>query len=397
MRRYISNGLLKDLHKKPILLSGPRQCGKTYLSKHLVDKQIDYLNYDVPSHRGRLLKQEWSRDAELNVFDELHKMKKWKSWLKGVFDDNENNAKFLVTGSAKLNTFKKVGDSLAGRYFSYRLYPFDLKELYQNIQASTPLTEPFFKSAAFTKSKDLKTFLLDRLLSVSGFPEPFLDLDSSFHKKWQQTHLDVILRQDILDSEHIRNIKQLETLVYLLTERVGSPLSYNSLREDLSTDDKSIKRWTDILENAYVLFRIYPYTNKSLSNTIKKSPKIYFYDYSRISQSAARLENLVALALLKEVHWLKDVKGQEFDLHFIRNRQGKEIDFLITKGKNPHLLIEVKESDDSVSDSFSLFDKYCHGIKKIQIVKNVKSPYLSKNKVHVVRASEWLSEVKIDK
>lgn len=377
--RYMANALAKDLGRKAVILSGPRQCGKTYLSQHLF-QDFDYLNFDVPEDRKRLLRREWFRDRELVVFDELHKMKKWKSWLKGVLDSTALKQKFLITGSAKLNAYKKVGDSLAGRYFSYRLYPFDLKEI-------LALRDGGLSMAPSARSP---SDVLERLLKSSGFPEPFLVDEHGYYARWQQTHLDVILKQDILETESVRSVQQLETLVLLLTEKVGSTLSYNSLREDLRTDDKSVKRWVDILENAYVLFRIHPYTTRSMLNAIRKAPKAYFMDYARVENQAARLENLVAFSILKEIHYRRDVKGEIYDLHYLKNKQQREIDFLITKNRVPHLMIEIKESDREVSENFSIFEKHLPKAGKIQLVKNLEREFLSRQGVRVVPLSQWL-------
>ncbi len=379
MDRSLFHPIKEDLNKKMVLLSGPRQCGKTYLSEHLVES-YDYLNFDVPADRMRLLKGSWAVDRDLVIFDELHKMKKWKSWLKGVVDAQTVRPKILVTGSAKMNTYKKVGDSLAGRYFSYRLYPFDPKEIVQQEK----------KGKISVGEMDS---VVDRLLNLSGFPEPYLSGSVGYYQRWMRTHLDVILKQDILETESVRSIKQLETLALLLTERVGSTLSYNSLREDLYTDDKSVKRWVDVLENSYVVFRIYPYYQKSMIGGLKKAPKIYFYDYCRVENMAHRLENLVALSLLKEIHYRQDVLGQVYDLHFLRNKQEKEVDFLITKNKKPHVMIEVKQGDDSSSGSFSAFDKYFPGISKIQLVKNLTKPRKTRQGVLITPLGLWLSKM----
>ncbi|MEQ1665848.1 MAG: DUF4143 domain-containing protein, partial [Bdellovibrionales bacterium] len=215
--------------------------------------------------------------------------------------------------------------------------------------------------------------------------------DPGFYNRWQQTHLDIILRQDVLEAEAIKSIKQIETLTLMLTERVASPLSYNALKEDLSTDDKSIKRWVDILENSYVLFRVFPYTNRSFIHGIKKSPKIYFYDYCRVDNNANRLENLVALSLMKEIYFRRDCKGEVFGLNYIRNKQGNEIDFLITKKKKPHMLIEVKESDSEPSPNFKSFEKYVPGVQKVQLVKNLERGFTNKEGISVLPMASWLA------
>ncbi len=376
MDRYLQSSLIKDLKKKAVLLSGPRQCGKTYLSRHLFKTAVEYLNFDILKDRKKIIRQEWSRNADLLIFDEIHKMKKWKGWLKGIIDSDEFDQSILVTGSAKLNTFKKVGDSLAGRYFSFRLYPLDIKEL-----------------RMLGHQKKTSDQILNRMMMVSGFPEPYLTEEEGFYGRWQQTHLDIILKQDILETESIRNIKQLETLVLMLTERVGSTLSYNSLREDLSTDDKSIKRWVDILENAYVVFRIYPYQHRSIVGGLKKAPKLYFFDYVRVENSSSRLENLVAMSILKEVHFRKDVLGQDYDLNYLKNKNDREIDFLITKNGKPHAMVEVKTTDDGPSENFKLYSNYFPEVQKIQLVKDLAKETLTKNRVLITPLASWLEKM----
>jgi predicted AAA+ superfamily ATPase len=379
MIRLLSSHIIEDLQKKLVILSGPRQCGKTYLAKNLISSDIQYLNFDVYRDHVQIMKREWNRQPKFLILDEIHKMKKWKQWLKGIVDDTQEKQKILVTGSAKVNTFKKMGDSLAGRYFAYRMYPLDVKEVLADKQ-----------------NKLSPETILDRLLEMSGFPEPFLSGKKSFYNKWQQTHLDVILKQDILETESVRNIKQLEALMYLLPSRVGSILSYNSLREDLHTDDKSIRRWVDILETSFAVFRIYPFSPKGAGNITKKAPKIYYFDIARIDNLAARLENLVALSLLKEIHYRQDCLGQIYDLHFIRNKQQREVDFLITKNRKPITLIEVKQSDGSESENFHYFTKYFPEAKKVQLVYNLEKPFLTKNGVQILPMAQWLAKLEID-
>jgi len=186
MDRYLSTLLKKDSDKKIVILSGPRQSGKTTLTKQLF-KSFDYLNFDASEDRDAILKKHWRRDVDCVLFDELHKMPEWKRWLKGIFDTQGNRPRLLVTGSANLETFRKVGDSLAGRYFSYRLHPLDLKE-----------------GVACWQNNPQEVF--DRLMRYGGFPEPFLEGTPDFYRRWQKSHLDIILRQDFLDLYSIRSI-----------------------------------------------------------------------------------------------------------------------------------------------------------------------------------------------
>ena len=354
------------------MLTGPRQTGKTTLSKMLVSS-FDYFNFDHPRHRLDLQKRSWDRSKELIIFDELHKMKKWKSWLKGVYDTEKRPPSIIVTGSAKLDTYKKVGDSMAGRFFQYRLHPLDLKEIHTILRPETLDTA------------------LTALMEIGGFPEPYLKGSKRFYNRWKRSHLDIILRQDLIDLENVRQISSIETLIQLLRKRVGSPISYKSLAEDLQCSDKTVSRWLTVLENMYVIFRITPY-HKNIARSLVKAPKIYFYDTGQvIGNDGIKLENVTACALLKEIHYIEDCYGEEAALHYIRTKDGKEIDFLIVKTDTPYMLLEVKLSDDSPSIHFASFGKHFSDIKKVQLVKNLEREKTFPNGVEVRAASGWLS------
>jgi predicted AAA+ superfamily ATPase len=300
-------------------------------------------------------------------------MRQWKRWLKGNFDTRTANHPILVTGSARIDTFKKVGDSLAGRYFQFRLLPLDIKELSQ-----------------ISKVDPQKS--LDLLLELSGFPEPYLSGDVREYKRWRSSHLDIILRQDLLETEAVKSIHSIELLVELMTERVGSLISYNSLREDLQTDDKTVKRWFEALENSYVFFKITPYSKK-INRAISKAPKYYFFDLPRVSNEGARFENLVALAIYKEILYRKDVLGEYYSLHFLRNKNQNEVDFLICHEKRPLMMIEAKLSANNLENSFHIFEKGVGAIPKILIVKKLDRSFTQKSGARVVKASEWLEKM----
>lgn len=375
MKREIEDTIKQDLEKKYALVSGPRQVGKTTMAQNLF-QEFDYLNYDSLKDRKRILVQEWNREKELIIFDELHKMKKWKQWLKGVYD-TENGPSVIVTGSAKMETFRKVGDSMAGRYFHYNLWPLSLKEL------------------RFNGLKETKQNL-EKLLTLSGFPEPFLSGSEKFYRKWRRTHLDIIIKQDLVEIESLKRIGDVATLTELMTERIGSPLSHNSLREDLQTDDKTIKRWLLALENSYVFFSITPYS-KSMKYAIKKAPKYYFFDYPRVGNEGARLENFVALSIQKELLLRNDLEGENYSLHYLRDRQHREIDFLICKNKRPLMMVELKTSDDRPSEHFRVFapelQKQNPGLAQVQLVKNLQREYSTKDGIKVADLGSWLERM----
>jgi len=371
--RSIADSIKKDLTRKIVLVSGPRQSGKTTLARMLKDR-FDYLNFDLAEHRLLLKEKSWDRKKDLIIFDELHKMDDWKSWLKGVYDVEAPPPQMIITCSARLDTIRKVGDSLAGRYFLYRLHPFDIKE-----------------ACSFLTPDES----LDRLLRVGGYPEPFLENDDRFYKRWKKTHLDIILRQDLIDLESVRDIKSIETLIELLRHRVGSLISYASLARDLNRDAKTIKRWLLLLENLFVIFPVYPW-NKNIARAILKMPKYYFFDTGQvIGDPGVKLENVVAGAILKELNRLEDEEGAETTLHYIRNKEGKEIDFAIKINNNLSHLIEVKNSDDTLSKQFKTFDVFGN-INKIQLVKTIKREKTFPGGEEIRKAADYLANFQIE-
>lgn len=377
MKRYLEPPIRQDLKRKIVLLTGPRQAGKTTLSK-MFSEEFDYFNYDNAEHRLSLKEKSWDRKKALIIFDELHKLKNWKAWLKGIYDTEKSPPAIIVTGSAKLDTYRKVGDSLAGRFFQFRLHPLDLKEI---------------KNETGEEGLEKK---LDRLLKVGGFPEPYLEGDESYYHRWKRSHLDIILKQDMIDLENVRQINSVETLIHLLKKKVGSPISYRSLSEDLQCSDKTVKRWLMILESLYVVFKVAPF-HRNISRAILKAPKYYFYDIGQVPDvPGMKLENCVACALLKEIHFREDCLGEKRGLYYLKNKEGKEIDFFITREDTPTHMIEVKWADSEKSHSFSLLGKHFAEMKKIQIVKELQREKTYSDGTEIRAAHHFLSDIHLE-
>lgn len=371
MKRYLSDNIAKDCARKMVLLSGPRQVGKTTLANSLPFSPSTYLNFDAEEDRDTINRKIWPRESKLVILDELHKKKNWKRWLKGVFDTESYPPYLIVTGSARLDIYRKGGDSLAGRYFPFRLHPLSVAEL-SEVESSRES--------------------LEKLLILGGFPEPYLSGSEVDAKRWRRTHVERILREDILALEQIRDLRSVEFLVDLLSRQVGSLISYDSLARDLEVSPHSIKRWIEILESMYVIFRVTPYAKK-VKRGIKKQPKVYFYDTGYVrGDNASRLENLVATALLKYTHFREDVFGERRALHFVRNRNRQEVDFCLVCEDSVEQLVEVKQSATDTRQ-LNYFHQQLQPQKRSVLLVYDLGRSRSLESVDILRADEWLREL----
>ncbi len=373
MKRYLYDNIKKDLHKKAILLSGPRQVGKTTFAQGLV-KNPEYLNYDIVSDRKLIMVQGWrkDKDAELVILDELHKFRKWKNFLKGVIDQYRNSPALLITGSARLEVFRKAGDALTGRTFSYHLHPIDVAE------------------ACTIKPKISANDHLEFLLKHGGFPESFIDPDNS--KRLLIDRLRSILREDLRDLSDISNLKGIELLIELLRDRVGGQIAYSNLAKDLSVSAPTAKVWMELLEKLYLVFLLRPYS-KGLARSIRKEPKCYFFDCSAGNNGeSARLENLVALSLLKWCDFERDTKGRDLNLMYYRDTSQREVDFVITEGSKVLACLEVKTSEDSISPALKYLTDRVKPKYSFQLVKNLtRASDIGEIKIRPL--AEWLQKI----
>ena len=336
LTRYLKSDIVADLKNKMVFVGGPRQVGKTTMALDILDvanrRHPAYLNWDDPQTRKQLLNTEFPGGQALLVFDELHKFPRWRDLVKGLYDTQGDTTSILVTGSARLDHFRKGGDSLQGRYHFYRLHPFSLNEI-----ASVPTASD-----------------LSDLLQFGGFPEPLLAADSRTWRRWQRERVSRVVFDDLRDLENVREVALVALLAEALPDKVGSPLSINSLAEDLQVAHETIKRWLAILENLNFCFRILPFGAPRI-RAVKKETKLYLWDWSQVRGEGERFENLVASHLLKYCHYVEDTQGFTMELRFIRDFDRREIDFVVLRDRHPAFAVECKTGSKSPKRTIDYF------------------------------------------
>ncbi len=332
--RYLSSTIEQFLEKKMVFLGGPRQVGKTTLALSFLEPPTTtnpaYLNWDSLEDKAALRTGRLP-DSKIVVLDEIHKFRPWRNLVKGFYDKKKNIQKFIITGSARLDYYRRGGDSLLGRYRYLRLHPLSIAEL--GLQ---------------TKEQVLK------LLAFGGFPEPYFSGNETEWKLWNRERIHRLIHDDIRDLELVRDISSIELLAEALPERVGSPLSINNLALDLSVHHRTAENWVKILERTYYCYRIPPFGSPKI-NAVKKEQKLYLWDWSSINSSGAKFENFVASHLLKYCHYLEDTQGDMMELRFLRDIDKREVDFVVLKNKKPLFAVECKTGEKSVSDHIKYF------------------------------------------
>lgn len=383
--------------KSMVFLSGPRQSGKTTLAKMIAGSYINslYFNWDIPDQRKDLIKNPYffervrRRDSTvpLIIFDEIHKFSDWKNYLKGIYDKFSRDYQFLVSGSGRLDIYQHGGDSLAGRYLLFHLWPFTLAEL---TDKRTTIRE-FVDNPLRTTSNDNAAALWKRLSIVSGFPEPYLTNRVQSYNRWSTNYSRQLIREDIRDLSGVKSVYEMETLYHLIPEKIGSSLSIPSLARDLKVAYNTVNSWLKLFERFYLSFSITPWTSK-IARAIQKEKKVYLWDTPRISNEACRLENMVGLELYRAVTLWNDMGYGRFSLHFIRDKEKREVDFLVANGRKPFFLVETKLAQTSPSENLIRFQQILD-IPAIQLVNSGKSYELIKqgnNKVLIAPAYMWL-------
>jgi uncharacterized protein len=360
---------------KLALVSGPRQCGKTTLGKMLLHRRHDgdYWNWDDVEFRREWVKEPKSLipnskggRTPLLVLDEIHKDRRWKRTLKGVYDTLERPCDILVTGSARLNVYSKGSDSLLGRYFHFRMHPFSLREMHspESLPPDELIESIFARSLRKSKANQKN---LAALMRFGPFPEPLFSQDERKARLWRRTRTEIIVREDLRDISRIPELGRIEMMVSLLPARIGALFSLSSLREDMEVSFDTINRWLMYMRELYYLYEVKPFSHK-IHRALKREGKIYFWDWSEVPNNAARFENLIAGHLLKACHYWTDTGQGKFELFMLRNKEKQEIDFLIVRDGQPWLPVEAKYRETVPSPNWPRFLEVLPCRRAIQVV-----------------------------
>lgn len=360
MKRVYEKLLQEHLRefRQMIFLSGPRQVGKTTMAKEASQTSPNhyYFNWDDARHRAWLIggSEAIAREAHLDVFtetlpilifDEIHKYRFWKRFLKGFFDLYEKKARMIVTGSARLDVYKKGGDSMMGRYFLYRVHPLSIREI----------IDPTLPDQEIRPPREIEEEDYQALLKYGGFPEPYTKRNPLFWNRWKQLRLDQLFKEDIRDLTQIQELSQIRLLADLLIEQATQLVVYSNLAAKVQVSHVTIKRWITTLSTLYYCFCLQPW-KKNVARSLLKEPKVFLWNWAQIENEGARLENFVASHLLKAVHFWTDRGFGDYQLHFLRDKDQREVDFLVVRNKKPWFLVEVKTSNDrNISKSLHYF------------------------------------------
>ncbi|ABE04738.1 ATPase [Rickettsia bellii] len=393
VEEYLTN------YGKLVFISGPRQVGKTTISKQSIKNNVNsvYLNWDYLEDRQQILNKHNETFEKLLlikannkpriILDEIHKFKDWKNLVKGFYDKFGDSIEFIITGSAKLNIYKKGGDSLMGRYINLTVHPLSVAEISKNFSDNIEY---------IANPKNIRKDEFDALINFGGFAEVYLKGTTRFHRIWSKQRFEQLFREDVRNTEDINNIYTLELLATIINEQVGALTNYTNLANKVRASDQTIRRWLSLLEKHYYCFSIRPWA-KNVVRSLIKEPKYYLWDWSQIKDSGAKFENLIASHLLKAVYFWNESGLGDFSLCYLRDKQKQEVDFVIIKDDKPWILVEAKVSDLSISPSLKYFHELLKPEFSFQVVQNkqaIDSSCFDKPGLWIVPAITFLSQLK---
>ena len=354
-----------------VFISGPRQVGKTTLGKSLLGETGTYLNWDFADHREKILQGQWPQQKGILVLDEIHKFPKWRNLLKGLYDVLGDRLTILVTGSAKLDAYRRSGDSLQGRYHHYRLHPISISELGWSEDG------------------------LQALIKYGGFPEPFFSSSESKANRWRKEYRTRIVREEMVSLEQFNHLGSIELLAMRIPDLVGGVLSINSLREDLQVAHKTVDKWLRALDSLYYTFKLLPFGSPQI-RAVKKEKKVYLWDWSLIRNEGARFENWIASEISHFIHLREDALGEDWELQFFRDTEKREVDFVLLKDFKPFAFIECKLSETNISPNLKYLKAKFKDINCFQINLNGRNNYITKEGIYNISSIEFLKKLHSD-
>lgn len=373
LKRYVEDFVKEDLTKKMVFLSGPRQSGKTTLAKKILkDENLDdsrYLNWDAAIDRENIIREQFPAGPGLLILDEVHKYTRWRQVVKGLYDKRKHEVRILVTGSGRLDYYRHGGDSLQGRYHFHRLYPFSYKEI-----------------------SSIGQYQLMDLFNYGGFPEPFLLASERESRRWSKEYRSRVIQEDLNSLENVKDLALLENLVIRLPDLVGSPLSINGLREGLQVSHQTVSRWLSILENLFMIFRIFPFGAPGI-RAVKKEAKHYHFDWPIIEDESARFENMIAFHLLKWCHFRQDYKGLDIELRYFRDIDKREVDFVILENNKPQQFVECKLRHRDINPALRYLKQRFPKVYTVQIALFGEEEYINKDGIHICPAEKYLANL----
>ena len=349
------------------LVSGPRQVGKTTTCRNHAD---NYANWDNIDDRELILAgpsslverfglDRLSQKIPTILFDELHKYPRWKQFLKGFFDTYADRTRIVITGSSRLEVYRRGGDSLMGRYFSYRMHPFSVAEA---LSTELPDSKRIVRAPGKISNAEHEA-----LWEHGGYPEPFLKRDARFSRRWQAQRLELLVREDIRDLTQIQQLDQMETLVRILTNRSAHRLVYDNLAKEVRISVDTARRWVEVLRNLHLGFMVRPWF-RNVSRSLRKEPKWYSRDWASVRDEGDKAETFVACHLLKAVEGWNDMGLGAFDLGYLRDKEKREVDFIVVRDGKPWFLVETKYRDESLAPSLRYFQEQVKARFAFQVV-----------------------------
>lgn len=390
------DALLRDhlaRHRQMALVSGPRQVGKTTACRAVADA---YLNWDNVDERRLLLKgpaaiatavglDRLRARPPVAVLDELHKHSKWKGLLKGLFDTYGDRAKWIVTGSSRLDVFRRGGDSLMGRYLLFRVHPWSVAECLR----------PEIPEKAIRPPREIHEDDWSALVVHGGFPEPFLKRDPRFTNRWRSLRHEQLSKEDLRDVTRVQELGAIEVLMRVLEERSAQQLVYSNLATEIGVAVDTIRRWVDLLGRLHLGFLVRPWF-RNVTKSLRKEPKWFLRDWSGVADEGARAETLVACHLLKATEGWTDLGLGNYELRYLRDKLKREVDFVVVRDGKPWFLVEVKKADANLTPALAHFQAQTGAEHAFQVVLDL--PYEEANcfghrKPIVVPAKTFLSQL----